>query len=331
MLKINLKTIIYKKFLINLKLKNHYKFTLYLIIFLSSFEIIARYIIGLGDPPLYVSHPTIEYEMAPSQKVKRFHRNIFINSLGMRSDELTNHKNKNSKRVLVYGDSIIWGGSFIDQKNIATEVLKRNLNKKENNFEVANISAGSWGPGNWLAHLKERGTYNSDQILIVISSDDWKDNPHFNSLKCTLSSPTEKPKLAINELFIRYFYSKISNYNSRMFEKLDCKEKIYPSNKGLNDLQEFFTIVLKNKIPIKVIQFWDREEFINEETKLGYSLVKDLANKNNLSTVDTLPFFKKCSSNPNDLFTDNIHPFTKLGQSCLAEVLEYALKNNFSF
>ena len=33
-----------------------------------------------------------------------------------------------------------------------------------------------------------------------------KDNPHFNSLKCTLSSPTKKPKLAISELFIRYFY-----------------------------------------------------------------------------------------------------------------------------
>lgn len=319
------------RFLIKLSLKNLYKFILYLGLIFFSSEIIARYIIGLGDPPLYISHPTIEYEMMPSQNVKRFHRRIYINSLGMRSDELSNHKDKNKKRVLVYGDSILWGGSLINQKNLATEVLKRNLNKRVNKFEVANISAGSWGPGNWLAHLKERGTYNSDQILILISSDDWKDNPHFNSLKCTLSSPTEKPKLAINELFIRYFYSKISNYKSRMFEKLDCKEKIYPSNKGLNDLQEFFTIILKNKIPITVIQFWDRDEFINEKTKLGYSLVKDLANKNNVSTIDTLPFFKKCSSNPNDLFTDDIHPFTKLGQSCLAKVLEYALKNNFTF
>ena len=329
MLKVNFKTIIYEKFLINIKLKNLYKFTFYLILIFSSFEIIARYIIGLGDPPLYVSHPTIEYEMAPSQKLKRFHRNIFINSLGMRSDELSKHKVK--KRVLVYGDSILWGGSLIDQKNIATEILKRNLNKKVNNFEVANISAGSWGPGNWLAHIKERGTYNADQIIIVVSSDDWKDNPHYNSLKCTLNSPTEKPKLAVSELFIRYFYSKISNYNSRMFEKLDCKEKIYPSNKGLNDLQEFFTVVLKNEIPIIVIQFWDRDEFISEKTKLGYSLVKDLAKKNNVPTIDTISFFKKCSSNPNKLFTDYIHPFTKLGQSCLAGVLENALKDNFSF
>ena len=317
--------------MINLNFKTLYKFVLYIILIFSSFEFIARYIIGVGDPPLYVSHPTMEYEMKPSQKVKRFHRNIFINSLGMRSDELSNQKGKNNKRVLVYGDSILWGGTLIDQRNISTEVLKRNLNKKVNRFEVANISAGSWGPGNWLAHIKERGTYNADQILIVISSNDWKDNPHFNSLKCTLGSPTEKPKLAISELFIRYFYSKISNYNARMFEKLDCKEKIYPPKKGLNDLQEFFEIVLKNKIPITVIQFWDRDEFINEKTKLGYSLVKDLAEKNNVPTIDTLPFFKKCSSNPNDLFTDNIHPFTKLGQSCLARVLENALKTNLSF
>ena len=30
------------------------------------------------------------------------------------------------------------------------------------NYEIGNVSAGSWGPGNWLAQIKERGIYEAD-------------------------------------------------------------------------------------------------------------------------------------------------------------------------
>ena len=146
-------------------------------------EIICRLILGLGTPPLYEEHPTIEYLLKPNQKLKRFHNNITINSLGMRSDEFLNPKNNSLTRVLIFGDSVLWGGSRLDQKFIASEILKEKLNSNGRNYEVGNISAGGWGPGNWLEYVKEKGLHDADDVILVISSHDSSDNPVYNSLK----------------------------------------------------------------------------------------------------------------------------------------------------
>ena len=63
------------------------------------------------------------------------------------------------------------------------------------------------------------------------------------------------------------------------------------------------------------------------KAKFGYELIKNLAKENNLKVISTRDYFKKCSEDPKYLFTDYIHPFTKLGQKCLSYVLEDAVKN----
>ena len=127
-----------------LRTKNFFKFGLISIFIFGLFiEIFAKYILGLGNPPISMEHRTIEYEFVPNQDLRRFHKKIKINSMGMRSNEFSKHSNK--KRILVYGDSVIWGGSLTDQKNLSTEILKQLLKKNNYNFEVGNISAGSWG------------------------------------------------------------------------------------------------------------------------------------------------------------------------------------------
>ncbi|MCW4153907.1 hypothetical protein OM427_30890 [Halomonas sp. 18H] len=47
-------------------------------------ELVARYGLGLGTPPLSVSHPKIEYMFAPNQDVSRFHNRQLFNEYGMR-------------------------------------------------------------------------------------------------------------------------------------------------------------------------------------------------------------------------------------------------------
>ena len=153
------------------------KLLLISLISFGTLELISKYLLGFGDPVLYKMHPTIEYEMVPSQKVRRFHRDIFINSESMRSNELDKKKKSNTTRILIYGDSVIFGGSLVDQEDLATQLLYKRLNDKDSRYEIANISAGSWGPGNWLAHLKERGNFNADKVILVLNTDDYKDNP----------------------------------------------------------------------------------------------------------------------------------------------------------
>ncbi len=48
-------------------------------------ELFSRSILGLGDPPLYVADPQIEYMLLPEQDVLRFGNRILVNQWGMRT------------------------------------------------------------------------------------------------------------------------------------------------------------------------------------------------------------------------------------------------------
>ena len=55
-------------------------------------EIVARFVFGLGELPLYREHHAYEYFYKPNQEVYRFGNRIFTNSYGMRSPEPDKNK-----------------------------------------------------------------------------------------------------------------------------------------------------------------------------------------------------------------------------------------------
>tara|TARA_B100000886_G_scaffold339897_1_gene306865 strand:+ start:2114 stop:3037 length:924 start_codon:yes stop_codon:yes gene_type:complete len=293
---------------------------IYIFCFFIFFEFFCRFVLGLGNPILSRKHPTIEYEFVPNQKVNRFHRKIKINSYGMRSDEIQEIKDPRKIRVLVYGDSVIYGGSLISQKNISTELLKKKK-LKNSKLEIANISAGSWGPGNWLSVLKERGTYNADIIILVISSHDWNDNPQFNYTGLV----EKKPLSAASELFTRYLLPKLKKQFIAL-KNLPSKEAQNGNKNGLDDLKSFIDLIKQKQIEFVIVQFWDREEFQSGKPKKGNILIKKVIDEKNVISLQSIYKFKECSKNHKDLYSDSIHPFTKLGQKCLSETIFDAMK-----
>lgn len=55
-------------------------------------EMVARMGLGLGDPPLSIAHPTIEYLYRPNQDVIRFGKRFIVNEYGVRSESFPRHK-----------------------------------------------------------------------------------------------------------------------------------------------------------------------------------------------------------------------------------------------
>ena len=49
-------------------------------------ELIARYTLGLGDPPLAIADCEIDYIFAPNQNCNRFGNHIVYNDASMRCD-----------------------------------------------------------------------------------------------------------------------------------------------------------------------------------------------------------------------------------------------------
>jgi hypothetical protein len=176
-----------------------------LLIGLLAGELFARFYLGLGNPPITITHPTIEYLFAPNQRVRRFGNRFETNSYSMRSAEFSRNKeNPNELRILVLGDSIINGGALTDQDDLATELLQRDLAEwLHRPVVVGNVSAGSWGPPNLLAYVNEFGTFDADIAVFVFNSKDASDVPTFEPLDRNLF-PQSKPPSALWEAVTRY-------------------------------------------------------------------------------------------------------------------------------
>src|ERR1700685_355224 len=84
---------------------------LLVVVGLLSAELLCRFAIGLGDPPLYQADGQMEYLLQPSRTYYRFHHRFSVNQYGMRADNFPPKKSSpNELRVMVVGDSIIYGG-----------------------------------------------------------------------------------------------------------------------------------------------------------------------------------------------------------------------------
>ena len=58
--------------------------------------------------------------------------------------------------ILEFGDSVLNGGAHIDQDNLATTIEENQLNEKfQNQVQVLNVSAQSWGLSNAYAFLEK--------------------------------------------------------------------------------------------------------------------------------------------------------------------------------
>ncbi|MER9628388.1 hypothetical protein [Mesorhizobium sp. M0296] len=160
-------------------------------------ELFCRYYLGLGTPPLSITHPTIEYMWAPNQDLYRFGNHVLINKFGMRSSDFPIEKPSGEFRALVVGDSVIGGGALTDQAELATDILS------VDGALYLNASAGSWGPQNEEAYINQFGTFNADMLILVLSTHDAGDVPSFAALN-PATHPTETPWFALSEAASRY-------------------------------------------------------------------------------------------------------------------------------
>lgn len=162
-------------------------------------ELIARFVVGLGDPPLYDLDPQIEYLYKPSKVYRRFGHTISINSHSMRSPEFPREKTSADElRVLLIGDSIVTGGARIDQYELATSILPGLLERSTGRRAVVgNIAAASWGVPNQLEYIKRFGLFDADVVILVLNGGDVDDVPGLERIGGTW--PTTKPLLALFE------------------------------------------------------------------------------------------------------------------------------------
>lgn len=137
----------------------------------------------------------------PNQDGYRFGNHYHYNSYSQRSEEPDTTK----QIVLGLGDSVIFGGVQTDQDSLATTRFTQ-----ETGIQMLNISAGSWGPDNCAAYLKEKGLFHAKAMFLLVSSHDAHDNMTFEPVVGVHPSYLDKQyKLAYWELLDRYIFPRI--------------------------------------------------------------------------------------------------------------------------
>lgn len=280
---------------INLK-----KTALLIFVVLLLTELLARFVFGLGQLPLYISDPDFEYIYAPGQNICRFGNRIQTNEFSMRSGSLSE---KDSIRILKIGDSVINGGAHIDQDSLSSTLLEHRLSE-EFHFpvRVLNISAQSWGPDNAFAYLKKYGDFEADMIVLVFSSHDLHDNMHHQPVVGQkLAWPNEQPLLAITDAWSRYIWPAVKT-------KLGYSSNEYDYFIGFDDSKinpgwgSFIRYCKEQQIPLLVYLHAEQEELVlGEYTNYGKEIMQMLS-EDSIPCIRGMDYIKETSD-----YRDNIH------------------------
>jgi hypothetical protein len=157
---------------------------------------------GFGSPVLYVADPQAGYYPAPHQSVGRYRGRVYINAYGMRSPDYPARKPVGVFRVLMIGDSTLYGGSYVDQGELYSNLLERALASAASSrpVQVMAIGVNAWGPFNELGYVDKFGTFDADLVLIDLPIEDIY-RPLARLYAVPFFRADRPPRLAFEEVF----------------------------------------------------------------------------------------------------------------------------------
>jgi hypothetical protein len=282
-------------------------------------EAAARWIVGLGDPPLYRTDPELGYLMVPGT-YRRFGHTIHYNRFHMRGPDVPERRTRADElRLLVMGDSVVNGGAPTDDADLATVILARRLGARLGApVQVMNVSAGSWSPGNLLAYLRRFGTFDADLVVLVYNSLDWGEVVHSD---LGPEQPTTRPWLALQEA--------VTNYAPRLLARVGLvrtpPDAVTPdparAEQSLAAIRETVALLRQRGVPVVAVQHLRWSETIGTPLE-GHARIAGTLHELGVETIQAADAFRLIGPTA---YRDDIHPNAK-GQEVLARVLEMAVR-----
>ena len=297
----------------------------YLLIILCCFliviECILRFCFGFCDALLYQSNDQYEYILQPNQNRHRFGTRLMTNSYSQRSEEPDSTKTI----VLGLGDSIIYGGGWMDHDSLATTLFSN-----ETGMQMLNISCGSWGPDNNVAYLREKGTFGAKAMVLVCSSHDAYDGMSFVPVVGVWPNyPDKQYKLAIWELIDRYMipYIKLKTQtkhyadpDAEVEKKAEDRQVIQKSPYFVNGFDDLKHIADSLQIPFYVYLHAEQGEVeAGRYNDMGQQIMI-WADSAHIQLINGIKEGERI-----EMYHDAIH-FNECGQRHLANILEKHVK-----
>lgn len=288
---------------------NYYKISGFVLLTMIAAELISQFI-GFGDPPLVELDEQIEYVLLPDKHYSRFNNTININSYRMRSDDFNIIKQQREHRIMLLGDSVVYGNHHISQEDTIASHLKSELETlyAQDPVVIGSIAASSWGPENILQYVNKYGIYDSDYNVLILSSHDAYDVPFMtNSI---IPYRTHKPKSALHDLLLAI--GERIKRNIVTPREIRLEEKIQSTTRSLNTLLDHLTLNSEKTIII----FHRRADELTHKDSVELDIFNTIARSHNVQVLDTFELYNRSKN----IHSDDIH-LTSTGSEILSTFL----------
>ena len=257
---------------------------------LISAEFILKFV-GLGEPILYDTNLSYRYYPKPNQKIKRFNSNININNFSLRSNEDWDEYST-KKKILFYGDSVTYGGSYLNNRDLFTSIICDKLNNNQKLSTCGNAGVNGYGSEN-IRNRIIYGDIKNENIMVVtlIGGSGFRSLVNIGSTPTFNEMPTYFP--AITE-FVYWGLWKVMlklRRNDWWFEGRFDQNYLVAKN-SLKNLRDTLNVISNKKILIILhpnIEQFDKIDNSNKKNlQIKYDLLKEifLDDKNNFEVIN---------------------------------------------
>ena len=294
---------------------------------------------GLGKPILYYLSPDISYGLRPSQRFSRDQINfVEINNLGMRSSEnWSENTTKEKYKILLFGDSVLYGGTYVDNKDILSHKLCKKLKEIKNKKTICgNFGTNAYGITNITNRvIKESLDIKGDLIIVQLTSGNIGRGKTSISGQPFYSKPIEGFLKGFKEIIFFYYdnlrlkfrYSKDNTLSWEKFDKYYFKDETGKLNQNIENFYNNEIILLLNYLNNLnfnyLIIYWpSKSELEKNKVPIQKKILKNLSE----NYTDNFLFINNVNKNLiNKIYYDDIH-LTKFGHEYLAEKIYDKLK-----
>ena len=292
----------------------NYKFNiLYLfLLFLFLSEVVLRNI-GFGDPILYENKQN--YYPKYNQNIIRFKKSrVVINNFGMRTNYNWNNT-INLKKIIFFGDSVLYGGSYIDNSELFSDKLC---------YLISNSICGNYGVNGYrvknlrLRISEVKDEFEFDHLIIVVSESiqmgqsKFQEFPFYDQFNYKIFKSTRE---ILNHILFKY--NLMDNYHKKIET---IKKKSNHAKNGIGDLISILNEISNSKTEIKIIILPTLENL--NKGKIQKHFLENI-NSNQIKVFNMFNNFRKI--NYEDLYFNNAH-LNKKGHDYFAKIIYNTIK-----
>lgn len=282
-------------------------------------DMALQHLLGLGNPVTVSIDTSCEYILTPNQHKVRFGKKVDINEFGMRSGPVVFPKPADQYRVLLVGDSVVYGTSRVGQTEIFTGILQRELPRDiQQRMAILNASAGGWAISNEKDYIRSRGIFSSDLVLLVLNSTDLS-QPRSGVNGAGSEAPTKAYKCAWCELWARWLKPKIFRQAVRTDAGIDVELNPRQVDENLHNLDEFRSLVSEGHARMGIIFVAFRKLVQEGAQQSAPQELLDWAQKRRVPIVDLTRFESRFATR--DFTLDGVH-LSVLGNRVVARAIE---------